>query len=557
MEKDIKLGIFLCDCGETLSKVVSFSAIKAKLESDGAADYVGMFHDLCLKKAQKAMQKEIKDKGISRVVVVGCSPELHEKTFAEVLVAAGVNPHLLSMANIREQCVWVHSDRDKAAQKAAALIELAIRRAGLLEPVENADVPVNREVLIVGGGIVGIQAAIELSDLNVKATLIEKEATLGGKLNCFARLHPADATAEEVLITKIGQLAEKRIITALTSAELVDVTGEVGRFSARIRKGGKEFTQNFGAIILATGYEAKLPALASKMETSGNVVTQAQLQAMLKSPGDMEEMPKNVGFITEVSDEHSRISTQTVLTNVLAVKERLGSEVYVFCKNLKVDGDGLEKLYRDCRSSGAIFMKFDKPPGISRQDGHIQVQVEDVLTPGEQLVVSCDLLVSDETTKPHGDSLRLGSLLSLGLGPRGFYQQDNVHLYPTASNREGIFVAGNCHAELDLTRALAEASNAALAAYHLLSQGKVTVSAEMVWIDPAKCRFCLTCIRACPHSAISEAVADHQTRVARITDLACGACGVCVAVCPAKAIKFKGWSDDQILAELEPVGEYL
>lgn len=551
MNKDMKVGVFLCDCGQTLSQAIDFPGLKSKLKADGHADYVGLFHDLCLKKTQKDMQKAIQDKGITRVVVAACSPELHQQTFMGVLSAAGLNSHMLSMANIREQCSWVHPNHGKATRKAMSLIEMAIGHARLAEPVESADVPVERQVLIVGGGLVGIQAAIELSALNTKVTLLEKDPVLGGRFNRLSLHFPLEHPAAEWLATRIAQLAENKNVTVLTSAELVGLTGQVGSFSATIKKDGKVLTRKCGAVIVATGYETGGTA---GPEVSAKVITQSQLQSMLNSQAELKAAPKTVGFIADVSNPHSRVSTQLVLASARAAKEKFGSEVCVFCKNLKVDGAGVEKLYRDCRNGGILFFKFDKPPVVSRQNGHVEVRVEDILMAGEQLALSCDLVVVEEKAKPRADSGKLASLLSIDLGPGGFYQEDNIHLYPTATNRKGIFVAGECHGELDLSRALVDARNAAIGAYQLVSKDKVTVDFQKVWIDPAKCRFCLTCIRACPHSAISEAQVENQTRVAAITDLACQGCGVCVAVCPAKAILYKTWSDEQILAELEPIG---
>jgi len=557
VDKDVRLGVFLCDCGSSLSKATDFSAIKSKIQKLPDVTYVDVSHDLCLEGAQQAMQKDINDKGINRVVVAACSPELYEKDFMNVLRSAGVNPHLLSMANIREQCFWANSDIEKATQKAMTQIEMAINRARFLEPVEQAEIPVTKDVLIIGGGITGIQAAIELSNLNLKTTLIEKEATLGGKLNQFANLYPAQITPEEILTTKLKQVTESQNIDVLTSTELIDITGEAGSFVTRLKRGDKEFARNFGAIIFATGYDTQFLSQINGLELSNNVITQSQMEKILKSSREVNEIPKSICFMIDISDEHSRVSTLSALRNAQGIKEKFGSEVCILCKNLEVDGSGLEKLYRNCRNKGVLFIKFDKPPKILRQDGKIEIEVQDVLISGEQVITSCDLLVLEESAVPPPDSKVLASTLSIGLDAQGFYQEKNIHLYPTASSREGIFLAGSCHADLDLTRALVDASNAALSTYQLLTEGKVSVEVEKVAIDPNKCRFCLTCIRACPHHAIQEAQVNDGKMVARIVDLACQGCGICAAVCPAKAIESKDWSDEQILAEFELSGEYV
>jgi len=557
MDNELRLGVFLCDCGGTLSKAADFSTIKAKLEKLPHVTHVNISHDLCFKSAQKAMQKDIRDKGINRVVVAACSPELHEKDFMNVIEAVGVNPHLLSMANIREQCFWVHPDKDKAARKAMGQIEAAIDRARFLEPVEQIQISANKDVLVIGGGITGIETAIELSNLNLKTTLIEKKATLGGKLNQFANLYPVQIAPEEILATKLKQITERQNIDVLTSAELIDVSGQAGNFTAKIRSGKKELVRNFGAIIFATGCDSQSPNQIYGLEPSNNIVTQSQLEEMIKSSSKVEEIPRSICFITDTSDKHSRVSSFSVLENALGIKEKSGGEVCVLCQNLQVDGAGLERLYRDCRNKGVLFIKFDTPPKISKQDGEIKIEVEDVLVSRERVTLSCDVLVVEEISVPPLDSKTLSSNLNIGLDAEGFYQENNVHLYSVASNRAGIFFAGNCHADLDLARALTEASNAALSAYQLLAQEKITVEAGKVMVDPDKCRFCLTCIRVCPHHAIQEVRVNHEKWVAQIADLACQGCGICAVVCPAEAIKSKDWSDEQILAELKLSGEYV
>ena len=557
MDNGLRLGVFLCDCGGTLSKAIDFSAIKAELEKISDVTYVSISHDLCLERARKVMQEDIKDKGINRVVVAACSPELHENGFMNIIQAAGVNRYLLSMANIREQCFWAHPDKGKAAQKAMNQIGTAIDRARFLEPVEQTKISVNRDVLVIGGGITGIATVIELSNLNLKTTLIEKKTALGGKLNQFANLYPVRVTPGELLAAKLKQVTERQNIDVLTSAELIDVSGQAGNFTAKIRSGKKELVRNFGAIIFATGCDSQSPGQIYGLEPSNNIVTQSQLEEMIKSSSKVEEIPQSICFITDTSDKHSRVSSFSVLENALGIKEKSGGEVCVLCQSLQIDGAGLERLYRDCRNKGVLFIKFDIPPKILKQDGEIRIEVEDVLMSGERLTLSCDLLVVEETSMPPLDSKVLSSTLNIGLDARGFYQENNVHLYPVASNREGIFFAGNCHADLDLMRALTEASNAALSAYQLLAQEKITVEAEKTMVDPDKCRFCLTCIRACPHHAIQEFRVNHEKMVAQIVDLACQGCGICAVVCPAKAIKSKDWSDEQILAELELLGEHV
>jgi heterodisulfide reductase subunit A len=551
MNQEVKLGIFICDCGATLAKNIDFTELKQKLETLPDVEYLSISHSLCSPEGQETMLSELRAKAINRVVVAACSSELYEHIFAALLEKAGLNPYLLSMANIREQCSWVTPDKDKATQKAMEQIKMAINRARLLEPVESKDVPVNKEVLVVGGGIAGMQTALELSQLNLKATLMEKGKALGGKLSQLVALSPLKSPPEELLAAKVKAVTERNNVEVLTSAELLTLNGQAGDFAAKITKDGQEFFHNFGAVIIATGNEAQFPSQIYGVELSSDIVSQEQLEAMLRL-STMTKVPNRVCFILDVCGEHSRTHTISALETALILRRRFGSEVYIVCQNLEVDSSGIEQLYREARNRGVLFLKFEQPPRISRDNAQINVQFQDSLTANEEVIISCDLLVLESKLLPPHEAQTVSSMLNIGLGPGDFYQEDNVHLFPVNSAKKGIFFAGNCHTEIDLSRVLTEASNAALNAYQLLSTGKIATDVGRVTVAPGKCTLCLTCIRYCPHGAIRV---DHENRTAQIIDIACEACGICAGVCPAKAITFKDNSDEQIWAELEVIGE--
>lgn len=543
----VKIGVFICDCGGSIRNI-DFPAIKEKLSNVPDVANVSLNSDLCLSQGQEAMLSYIRDGGLNRVVVAACSPELKDHTFKQMLESVGLNPHLLSMANIREQCSWAH-EGDVTA-KALTQIGMAINRARLLEPVERKEIPVCRDVLVIGSGLTGMKAAHELSRLGLKATLVEREPSLGGRLKELSGFYGLDLSPDEMLESMVKAVSESGDIEALTSARITSVEGELGNFSVRIKGKGKEITRNFGAIILATGYES----FSCGIELAANVITQSQFADLLKSP---EKETQKVGLFIDIADEHSRIATLAALSNALALKEKTGSEVYIFCRNLKVDSDGAERLYREVRNKGVLFFKFgEKRPQISVDGDQLRVEVEDLLL-GKEVVLSCDLLVMDEKPLPRRDPEILKLIPKVGLDSTGFFQEENVHLYPTTSNRKGIFFAGGCHAELDTGHVLIDAANAALNAYELLSRGKIAVEVEKVKIDPDKCRMCLTCIRTCPHDAIRVIQVNTERQTAQIVDLACDGCGICAAICPARAIKFEGYSDEQMLSEIEAIGSAL
>ncbi|MBA7703974.1 Ferredoxin-type protein NapF [subsurface metagenome] len=287
-----------------------------------------------------------------------------------------------------------------------------------------------------------------------------------------------------------------------------------------------------------------------------NIITQRKLVEMLQAPGELERRPGTIGFVLDVSDENSRLPILFTLNNALAVKEKLGSEVYVFCKSLKVDSEGVEKLYREARERGVVFLKFEEKPRISKEDGRVKVEARDVLL-GEEVTLLCDFLVAEEKVLPPEGTEALSSMLNIRTDSRGFYQDENVHLYPVASERKGIFFVGGCKGDMDFTRTSTDISSAIMSIYKLLSPEKAIVEVEKVKVEPEKCRACLTCVRVCPHGAIQMVRVDTEKEVAKIYDHACDGCGICAAICPAKAIRFEGYADEQILAEIEAIGESL
>ncbi len=549
MGEDTRIGVFLCDCGEAISKRIDLLGVKSNLEKISDVKYVELTHSLCSQGETERLGSEIREKGINRVVIGGCSPQFYEATFMRAVEKGGLNPYLLSLANIREQCAWVHPDKSKATHKAAKQIEMAISKARFLEPIEKEAVSINRDVLIIGGGISGMEAAIELSELGHQVTLLEREEALGGRLRQLYSLYPLDLTPDALLIEKMEAIKKRANIEVMTHAELLKIEGHLGNFKAQISTNHSQVSRNFGALVVATGCDTRFSKEKYGLELSDRIITQLQFERMLKYQEEWPKIPQKVGFLLDHSDEFSRISTIFAFKNGLAAKKRLGSEVYIFCKNLKIDSNGLEKMYREVRNQGVIFFKFgDKKPVISSANGQINIQLEDLYLAKDSVTLSCDLLVVDEKIIPPRGFETLRSILHIGLAPNNFYQQTNVHLYPVSSNRRGIFFAGSCHADLDFLDTLADGRAAAQAVHQLLFSDKVWVEVGKVLVNTDKCVLCLTCIRSCPHHAIEV---DSVKKSAKVIDLACQGCGICTSECPAKAIQLKGFTDNEMRAQLE------
>lgn len=533
-------------------KNIDFDAVAERIAGMPAIACVTLISDLCLDEGRERMIASIRKENLDRVVVAGCSPEFKERYFRQVLEDAGLNGHLLAMANIREQCSWAHEG--DVTQKAIELTNIEVNRVHLLRPIDKQDLPVDRHVLVVGGGFSAVRSALQLSRVGLQATLLQEEA-----------IPETAAVGSESLdgfeISSMIRAAQGEAnLEVLTSARMTAARGTTGDFTVKIMKDQDEISRKYGAIVLATGYRTELARdfglnlpVEDEQIAGANIVSQEQLFDMLHDSATATR-PQTIGFVFDFSRQNSRFSTLATLNNALAARRKWGSEIYVFCRDVKVDSEGAEELYREARQCGVVFVKCETAPSIIVNNGRMAIQARDILL-GEDTVVACDLLVAEGLLFPAEGAETLSSLLSIRLDSEGFCQDDNVHLYPVASEKKGVFVIGGCRGDLDVSRVLADISSAVTSICELLSSGKITVDSERVKADPQKCVACLTCIRVCPHGAIELTQVDGGKEVAMISDLACDACGVCAAICPAKAIEFQGYRDDQMLTQVEALGE--
>jgi len=410
--------------------------------------------------------------------------------------------------------------------------------------------PVNRRVLVVGGGLSGIETALSLSALGYETTLVEREDSLEG---CERRLLPfcgLDDEPARLISRRTAAVRGDPSIRFLQQASIFNVEGSVGDFRVGIDHGGTVCQSNFAAIVVAAGFEVdvELP----DTDFPYRVVTHSELEKRLASPTDRlmaagggpSGIPKNVCFVMEDSGEDSAVHSASALRNALAIKKRSRSNVFVCCQNLNVSGEGLERLYSAARSHGVVIFKFDEEkPQISSTDTGLIVTVRDssAVAQGGQaapIEIECDILVLPERIRPPSNTATLQNLLQVGLDSSNYLQENNVWLKPTASNRKGLFFVGECRGSFHLDDVLTEARSTAVEIHNLIRAGEAAVSASRAVVDLSKCALCLTCLRSCPHGAV-EVVFDDTTRgkAARIIDMACDGCGLCAAECPAKAIQ--------------------
>lgn len=334
--------------------------------------------------------------------------------------------------------------------------------------------------------------------------------------------------------------------------DLVSVKGVVGNFEVKFKKNGSISKVNAGAIVIAEIAECEVLKDEINIERPDLIITQSKLMEILDSG---KKPPKNICFFLGDASQISKVATYNCLKSSLILRENLAAEVFVLCRDLKIAGNGMEKLYRRARSEGVVFLKYLNKPEFIIEEDKIKIRFEDCYLQGSgktYVEISCDLLVVDELFISDDNLKKLSSILNIGSDSKNFLQYENINLYPVLTNRKGIFVVGTSHnPDLLDSEILNEINTLSEEIYNLLSSGKLVIE-ERLKVNPEKCAVCLTCIRSCPHKSI-DLVEDLELnkKHAFIFNEACYACGVCISLCPAGAIEFKEYDDKNIFNLLE------
>jgi len=231
-----RIGVYLCHCGSNIAGMVNIPEVARYSEGLGDVVLVRDYRFMCSEPGQELIKQDIIESKLDRVVVAACSPLMHEKTFREACEAAGLNRYLFEMANVREHCAWVTLQGDRATEKAKALVSAAVAKAVYLEPLETKKVPVNPDTIVVGGGIAGIQAALNIAESGKKVYLVERSPTIGGYMSHFDKTFPTLDCSACILTPKMVAVGKHPTIELLTMSEIEDVSGYIGNFTVKIRK---------------------------------------------------------------------------------------------------------------------------------------------------------------------------------------------------------------------------------------------------------------------------------------------------------------------------------
>lgn len=652
-----RIGVYVCHCGTNISSIVNVENVSTwageVLKNQGVVvsrDYKFM----CSSPGQELIENDIKNLGLNRVVVAACSPHLHEKTFRTASKKAGLNPYLTELVSIREQVSWVHKDKLAATQKAKSLISGAVSRIIWNKPLDMIRVPINANTLIVGGGIAGIQTALEIANAGFHVYLVEKEPSIGGHMAQFDKTFPTLDCSACILTPRMVDAGTHPNITLLTWSEVKNVSGYVGNFNVAIQKkarsideslctgcgicwekcpkkviddvfeaglgyrkaiytpfaqaiprfpvidkenctffqkgtckacekfcptGAINFLQqdeiiniNVGNIVLATGFDLFDATRSSSLGYGRlpNVFTSIEFERLSNAAGitggeitlrDGKTRPESVGIIHCVGSRDknfnnycSTICCMQSLKFAHIVRERTNATVYEFYIDMRTASKSYDEFYQRILEEGTLFIrgKVAEVTNAAREThekGKLIIQVEDTLI-GKQRRIPVDMVILSVGMEPRNDAKATAQLFGISCSSDGWFMERHPKLDPISTMTEGVFIAGCATGPKDIPTSVAQGAAAAARVLDKILQKEIELEPILALIDEEKCSGCRICNDLCPFNAIKFI---EDIKVSNINPALCQGCGTCVASCPAGAITGTGFSNEQIISQIEGV----
>lgn len=659
-----RVGVFVCHCGTNIAATVDVKAVADALQHEPGVVISTEYQYMCSEAGQDLVKNAIKEYKLTGVVICSCSPRMHENTFRKAAAAAGLNPYLVEVANIREQCSWIHKEIATATEKAIILGRAAIAKVHLNAPLTAGESPVVKRALVIGGGIAGIQTALDIADAGFEVDIVEKEPTIGGKMAQIDKTFPTLDCAACILTPKMVECAQNEKIRIHSFSEVSDVKGFVGNFTVKIKKKARyvdelkctgcglctekcpmkkvpnEFNmgldkrraiyipfaqavpkiatidpdyctmlktgkcgvcskvctagaidykqqdrfieEKYGAIVVATGFN---PIKLDKYDEFAynqcpDVVTSLELERLMNAAGPNGgtllrpsdgKHPHKIVFVQCVGSRCddskgksycSKICCMYTAKHAMLIREKYpDTEVYVFYIDVRTPGKNFDEFYRRAVEQYNVrYIKGMVGKVSPKADGTIDVQASDLLS-NEQLHIDADLVVLATAIEPDKSARPLATMLTASMDTNDFFTEAHPKLRPVESPTAGIFLSGACQGPKDIPETVSQAGAAASKVIGLLCKNSLTCNPCVARADELMCNGCSSCEKVCPYGAITYSdkefrMPDRTTlirRVASVNPAVCQGCGACTVACPSGAMDLNGFSNNQIMAEVDAI----
>lgn len=659
-----KIGVFVCHCGTNIAGTVDVHAVAETLKNEPGVVFSADYPYMCSEAGQNMIKDAIRDYQLTGAVICSCSPRMHEATFRKAATSAGLNPYLVEIANIREQCSWIHKDMPTATEKAIILGKAAIAKVHLNAPLTAGESPVTKRALVIGGGIAGIQTALDIAEAGFPVDIVEKQPTIGGKMTQLDKTFPTLDCAACILTPKMVDCAQNENINIYSYSEVTDVKGFVGNFRVTIKKKARyvdetkctgcgictekcpmkkvpnEFNlgmnnraavyipfaqavpkvatidpehcnmlkngkcgvcskvctagaidykqkdefieQEYGAIVVATGYNPiKLDRYDEfAYSQSKDVITSLEFERLTNAAGPTSgqllrpsdgKHPHTIVFVQCVGSRDtsgcgkeycSKICCMYTAKHAMLTREKYpDTDVYVFYIDVRTPGKSFDEFYRRAvEEYGVHYIKGMVGKVAPRADGTLLVQASDLLS-NEQLKINADLVVLAAAIEPDKTARPLATMLTASMDTNDFFTEAHPKLRPVESPTAGIFLSGTCQGPKDIPETVSQASAAAAKVIGLLVKNKLTCNPCVAHSDEWMCNGCSACEKVCPYGAITYSDKEFKMpdrtiairRVASVNEAVCQGCGACTVACPSGAMDLKGFSNRQIMAEVDAI----
>ncbi len=562
--EDPRIGVFVCHCGHNIAGTVDVVKV-AEMASD--LPYVIYSTDhmfVCSDNGQQLIKDKIRELNLNRIVVASCSPRMHEPTFRKVVEEAGLNRYVFEQVNLREHVSWCHMhEKELATEKAIDLVRMAVARAAELTALPVKVVKVAPRTLIVGGGLAGMTAAVDLANRGFEVVIVERREKLGGHLAKWTHIYPTGETGIDIIEPLEERIRSSKNIIVHTNSIVTEFDGYIGNFVAKIHNNLQEsdFVYDVGTVIVATGFEVFKPFGYYGYGESPNVVTLAELQEIetrpiLLRPSDGKRV-RTMIFISCVGSREpdkyghqhcSRHCCFAISKAASDLREKM-DDIIVLYKSLRTYGKHHEAIHRLARARRVIYSRFsdnEHPKVEIDSNKEVTVRWKDILA-GDELIFKPDLLVlASAMISPH-DINRTGKLFGLSPGADGFFSPEHIKLAPLTTHSAGIMIAGTSQAAKSGAESAIDALGAAAKAAALMAKGQVEIESNIPQISSESCSGCRTCVVSCPYHAIAIEE-DEGNQIAIVTEAKCHGCGTCAGACPSGAITMLHSTDEQILA---------
>lgn len=657
-----KIGVFVCHCGSNIAGTVDVEKVAAAARTIPGVVVACDYRYMCSEAGQETITKAIREYGLDGVVVCSCSPRMHEATFRRAAEREGLNPYMVEIANIREQCSWIHKNREEATDKAIVLMRAAVAKVKRDTPLTAGRSGVTRRALVIGGGIAGLSTALDVANAGYEVDIVEKEPTIGGKMAQLDKTFPTLDCSACILTPKMVEAAQNENIHLYTYSEVEKVSGYVGNFTVTIRKkarfvredrctgcgacmekcpsrkaknefncglntrsaiyipfaqaipnvavidaqhclklqtgkcgvcekvcaaGAIDYTQQdeliereYGAIVAATGFQPIRPNQFGEYGYGRypDVITSLELERLmnaagptggeLRCPSDGRK-PKNIVFIQCVGSRGqtcrdksycSKICCMYTAKHAMLIRDHWPDmDVHVFYIDVRTPGKNFDEFYRRAAEEYQVDYRKGQVGKVYEEDGHLMVQGSDLLE-DRQVLMPADLVVLAVAVEPSPDARKLATMLTASMDTNDFFTEAHPKLRPVESPTAGIFLSGMCQGPKDIPETVSQAGAAAAKVIGLLSKKELMANPCTAHPEEMRCNGCGECEKVCPYGAISYEEKElrvmggrEKRRVAVVNTALCQGCGACTVACPSGVMDLQGFSNRQILAEVDAI----